>query len=80
MSRIVDDDALQQLVRDLEEAHKELGRRFDTVKRESESIRAQLDRKSHNPVWPDRRHRPRVFDGMAQPLVGPSAEGTSSEG
>jgi len=55
MARIHDDEPDDYPFRDLLE-------RFDDVKRESESIRAQLNRQRRAAYWPERRRSPRPFD------------------
>ena len=62
MPRVRDDDPLRKLVNQFEETRRVLTLRLDSVRRESESIRAQLDRTASNPIWPDRRQRARLFD------------------
>ena len=57
MAPIHDDEPDDYPFRDLLE-------RFDDVKRESESIRAQLNRQRRAAYWPERRRSSRPFDEM----------------
>jgi hypothetical protein len=60
MARIHDDEPDDYPFRDVLE-------RFDDVKRESESIRAQLNQQRRAAYWPERHRSPRPFDEMMPP-------------
>jgi len=57
---------------------RDLLERFDSVRREAESIRAQLGRAREPRIWPERRRRSRRFDPLLPTADRPASHGTGS--